>query len=275
MSKIKNKLWIMALLLTVSMTGCGSNHDSGGGTGGGGVGGLGVGPAPVNLGSTGGTANNFVILSETAVTDTGSHLSVVTGNIGLSPATAASIGVFCSEMTGIIYGVDATYVGSGTVTCFAGNPPLANKTLVDTAVADMGTAYTDAAGRTLPTATELGAGDITSMTIAPGLYKWGTGVLISAAGVTLSGGANDTWIFQMAGDLTVANGAIVTLAGGAEAKNIVWQVGGPTGATLGTTSNVKGTILSAKQIILQTGATLHGRALAQTQVTLDAATVAP
>lgn len=270
----KNKLWIMALLLTVSMTGCGSNHDSGGGMGGG-VGGLGVGPAPVNLGSAGGTANNFVILSETAITDTGSHLSVVTGNIGLSPATAASIGAYCLEITGTIYGVDAAYTGNGTTTCFAGNPPLANKTLVDTAVADMGTAYTDAAGRTLPTATELGAGDITSMTIAPGLYKWGTGVLISAAGVTLSGGANDTWIFQMAGDLTVANGAIVTLAGGAEAKNIVWQVGGPTGATLGTTSNVKGTILSAKQIILQTGATLHGRALAQTQVTLDAATVAP
>ncbi len=266
-----NKMWILVLFLAISITGCGRNHDDGVG---GGVGGSGAGPAPVNLGtigSIGGTANNFVILSKTAITDTGSHSSIVTGNIGLSPATAAGIGVLCSEMTGTIYGVDATYTG----TCFAGNPPLANKTLVDTAVADMATAFTDAAGRTLPTATELGAGNITSMTIAPGLYKWSTGVLISSAGVTLSGGANDTWIFQISGDLTVANGAIVTLAGGAQAKNIVWQVGGLTGATLGTTSNFKGTILSAKQIILQTGATLHGRALAQTQVTLDAATVAP
>lgn len=267
-------MWFMALLLVVAMTGCGSNHDNGGG-GGGGVGGMGSGPAPVSLGSVGETANNFVILAETAITDSGSNSSAITGNIGLSPAAASFIGVFCSEMTGTIYGVDATYVGSGTTTCFAGNPPLANKTLVDNAVADMGTAYTDAAGRTLPTATELGAGDITSMTIAPGLYKWGTGVLISAAGVTLSGGANDTWIFQIAGDLTVANGAIVTLSGGALSKNIVWQVGGLTGATLGTTSDFKGTILSAKQVILQTGATLHGRALAQSQVTLDASTVKP
>jgi len=260
-----NKMLFMSLLLVLSMNGCGGN---GGGS-------SGAGPSPVNLGSLGGTTNNFVVLAKTAITDTGSHTSVITGNIGLSPAAASGIGVFCSEITGTIYGVDATYTGSGATTCFAGNPPPANKTLVDTAVADMGTAYTDAAGRTLPTATELGAGDITSRTIAPGLYKWGTGVLISAAGVTLSGGAEDTWIFQISGDLTVANGAIVTLSGGAQARNIVWQVGGPTGATLGTTADFKGTILSAKQVILKTGAILHGRALAQSQVTLDAATVAP
>lgn len=262
---LNNGMWFLALLLVVSMTGCGGDDD-GGSPGP-------AGPAPVNLGSIGGTANNFVVLAATAITDTGSHTSVITGNIGLSPATAASIGVYCAEITGTIYGVDAAYVGSGDVTCFKGTA--SDKTLVDTAVADMGTAYTDAAGRTNPDATELGAGDITSMTIAPGLYKWSTGVLISAAGVTLSGGADDTWIFQIAGDLTVANGAIVTLSGGAQAKNIFWQVGGPTGATLGTTADFKGTILSAKQVVLQTGATLHGRALAQTQVTLDATTVAP
>ena len=259
-----NKMWFMALLLVVSMTGCGGGHDDGGGS---------RGPAPVNLGTVGGTANNFVILAETAITDTGSHSSVITGNIGLSPATAAQIGVFCSEITGIIYGVNAAYTGSGDVACYKGTEP--DKILVDNAVAYMVTAYNDAEGRTTPDATELGGGDITSMTIAPGLYKWGTGVLVSAAGVTLSGGANDTWIFQIAGDLTVENGAIVTLSGGAQAKNIFWQVAGPTGAILRTTSDFKGTILSAKQVILQTGATLHGRALAQTQVTLDAATVAP
>src|SRR4030067_3428517 len=122
----------------------------------------------------------------------------------------------------------------------------------------MVTAYNDAEGRTTPDATELGGGDITSMTIAPGLYKWGTGVLVSAAGVTLSGGANDTWIFQIAGDLTVENGAIVTLSGGAQAKNIFWQVAGQ--VVLGTTSDFKGIILCQTQIALQTGATLLGRA---------------
>jgi hypothetical protein len=234
-----------------------------------------AGPAAVDLSSAG----NFSILSKAGITDTGSHTSVITGNIGSSPITAAAMNnVFCSEMSGTIFGVDAAYVGSGNQTCFAGNSPSSNKTLVDNAVLDMGTAYTDAAGRTSPTAAELGAGNIGGMTLAPGLYKWGTDVLIPTD-VTLSGSANDVWIFQIAGNLNVASagsvssGVKVTLAGGAKASNIFWQVGGVSGATLGTYSTFSGNILSAKQIMLQTGAVLNGRALAQTQVTLDANTV--
>jgi hypothetical protein len=139
-----------------------------------------------------------------------------------------------------------------------------------TAINDMELAYTDAAGRTLPAATELGAGDISGMTLAPGLYKWSTGLSINT-NVTLSGGPNDVWIFEIAGNLTVGNGAHVNLSGGAQANNIFWQVAGQ--ATLGTTSVVNGNILCKTAIVLQTGATLNGRALAQTAVTLDAATV--
>lgn len=236
---------------------------------------LAAGPAPVNLLSAG----NFAILSKTGITDTGSHTSAITGNIGSSPITAAAMnGIFCSEITGTIYGVNAAYVGSGSQTCFKGNPPLADKTLVDNAVADMGTAYADAAGRTLPTATELGAGNIGGKTLAPGLYKWSTGVTIPT-NLTLSGGANDVWIFQIAGNLSIASGGSVpagvkvVLTGGAKASNVFWQVGGATGATLGTYSTFNGNILSAKQVIIQTGAVLNGRALARTQVTLDASTV--
>jgi Ice-binding-like/Bacterial Ig-like domain len=231
--------------------------------------------APVNLLSM--STNNFVILTKTGITNTGSHGSAITGNIGASPITASAMtNVFCAEITGTIYGVDAAYVGSGAVTCSAGNPPLANKTLVDNAVADMGTAYTEAAGRTsIDVVNELGAGLIGGMTLAPGLYKWSTDVLIST-NVTLSGGANDVWIFQVAGNLDIAAGGSVPagikviLAGGAKPSNIFWQVGGVTGATLGTFSTFNGTILSAKQVILRTGAVLNGRALAQTQVVLDA-----
>ncbi len=141
-----------------------------------------------------------------------------------------------------------------------------------TAVSDMQTAFTDAAGRTNPTATELGAGDISGMTLTPGLYKWGTGVLINA-GVTLNcqGNANAVFIFQIAQTLTVGNGAIVTLSGGCQASNIFWQVSGQT--TLGTTSIFKGIILDQTAIVLNTGASLTGRALAQTAVTLNANTV--
>jgi len=97
------------------------------------------------------------------------------------------------------------------------------------------------------------------------------GSLLTSAGVTLSGGANDVWIFQIAQDLTVDNSAMVALSGGAQAKNIFWQVSGQ--ATLGTTANFKGIILSQTLISLNTGAVMNGRALAQTAVTLDATTI--
>ena len=109
------------------------------------------------------------------------------------------------------------------------------------------------------------------MDLPPGLYKWGTGLAIDAAGVTLTGGPNDVWIFQIAQGLTVANGARVNLAGGALAKNIFWQAYGA--VALGTTSHMEGVILSKTEITLATGATVNGRLLSQTAVTLDASTV--
>jgi Ice-binding-like len=282
-SLFKPLMWFMALLLTAFVAGCGGGGDGGGfgsgsgsglglGAGGGGVGGLGRGPAPVDLLSV--STNNFVILTETGITNTGSHTSVITGNIGSSPITAAAMNnVFCSEITGTIFGVDAAYVGSGSQICFMGNPPPANKTLVDNAVADMVTAYNDAAGRTVPAPiTELGAGDISGKTLVPGLYKWSSGVVINTD-VTLSGGANDVWIFQIAQNLTVANGIKVILAGGAQAKNVFWQDGGSVGVAIGTTAHIEGTILAAKAITLATGSVVTGRLLAQSAVTLDATTV--
>ena len=227
---------------------------------------LAVGPAAVNLG----TAGNFVILTKTGITNV--PTSAITGNIGASPITAAAMdNVFCSDMAvGTIYGADAAYTGSGDITCFAGAAP--DNTFVANAVLDMGTAYTDAAGRTTPDFTELHAGDISGQTLVPGLYKWGTGVLISTD-VTLSGGPNDVWIFQIAGDITQADGSRIILAGGALPKNIFWQVGGGTGVAIGTTAHFEGVILAEKGISVNTGATVNGRLLSQTAVTLDQNTV--
>ena len=223
--------------------------------------------APVNLL----TAGNFVILTKTGITNV--HTSAITGNIGASPITAAAMdGVFCSEIAGTIFGVDAAYTGSGAVSCFAGNPPVANKTSVDNAVLDMGTAFNDAKGRTTPDFVDLGAGSIGGLTLAPGLYKWNTGVLISTD-VTISGGPNDVWIFQIAGDITQANGIKVILAGGALPKNIFWQVDGGTGVVIGTTAQMNGVILAVKAITLATGAVANSRLLAQTAVTLQQNTV--
>jgi len=228
-------------------------------------------PLSVNMLST----FNFSVLSKAGITNTGSHGSLITGNIGSSPITAAAMStVFCSEITGNIYGVDAAYVGSGDVTCFKGNPPSANKTLIDNAILDVGTIYNDLVGRTLPDGTELYAGSIGGQTFTPGLYKWSSDVSISSD-VVLSGGQNDIWIFQIAGDLNMASagslatGSKILLSGGAKASNVFWQVGGVTGATLGTYSTFNGNLLTAKAINIQTGSMFTGRAFAQTEVTLD------
>jgi hypothetical protein len=221
-----------------------------------------AGPTPVLLG----TAGNFVILAKTGISTTGT--TSVVGDLGVSPAAATFITGF-----GLIMDSSNTFSASSLVTgkVYAADYTPPTPTIMTTAISDMETAYTDAAGRTLPDFTELGAGNISGKILVPGLYKWGTGLLIDNTGVTLSGGANDVWIFQIAQTLTVSNGVHVNLSGGAQAKNIFWQVAGQT--TLGTTSIFNGNILCQTAIVLNTGATLNGRALAQTAVTLDASAV--
>ncbi len=140
--------------------------------------------------------------SKSGVTDV--FKTSIDGNVGTSPITGAAIGLTCGEVNGIIYTVDA----AGPLPCSVTDP-----TRLTAAVGDMEAAYNDAAGRTLPDALNLGAGEIGGLTLAPGPYKWGTGVSISND-VTLTGGPNDVWIFQIAGTLTEASAKNVTLAGG-------------------------------------------------------------
>jgi hypothetical protein len=214
------------------------------------------------------SSSNFSILAKSGVSATG--VTSITGDIGLSPAAATYVTGFGLIMDAAnTFSTSALVLAPGKIYASNYTPPTPSK--MTTAVSDMQTAYTDAAGRTSPNHTELGAGNITSMTLAPGLYKWGTGVLISSAGVTLSGSATDVWIFQISQNLTVANGAIVTLSGGALASNVFWQVAGQT--TIGTTVAMKGIILCKTAIAMNTGATLNGRAMAQTAVTLAGNTV--
>ena len=227
----------MALLLVV----CGSSSAQS----------TGIGPVPVQLGAAG----NFAILSKTGITDV--YASSVTGDVGTSPITGAALLLTCGEVSGKVYTVDA----AGPLPCAITDP-----THLTLAIGDMGFAYVDAAGRVLPDYIELGAGEIGGKTLAPGLYKWATGVSI-ASDVTLSGGPNAVWIFQIAGKLKQANATRVTLVGGALAKNIFWQVAGA--VTLGTTAHFEGVILAKTLIAVNTGATVHGRLLAQTAVTLQ------
>jgi hypothetical protein len=251
---------LMAILVASSLAACGgggdssilagasanqlnshSNRLSGGGKG----------PAAVNLRSAGA----FTILSKSGITDV--YQSAIVGNVGTSPITGAALLLTCAEVTGKIYVVDA----AGPLPCAVNDA-----TTLTAAVGDMQTAYLDAQGRKSPDFTELGAGEIGGRTLTPGLYKWGTGVFISTD-VTLSGGPNDVWIFQVAGTLKQVNATRVTLAGGALAKNIFWQVGDT--VTIGTTAHFEGVVLGKKLVAANTGASANARFFAQTAVTLQ------
>jgi len=217
-------------------------------------------PSAVNLGAAG----TYVILSKTGITNV--PTSAITGNLGVSPAAATYItgfsliadpsGVFSksSQVTGNVYAADY------------GAPTPSSLT---TAVSDMLSAFTDAAGRA-PGVTELGAGNIGGMTLSPGVYSWSSAVLIPST-LTLVGGATDVWIFQIAQSLTLANATNIILTGGAVPRNVFWQVSGL--VSLGTTAHGEGVILGETSIALQTGASINGRLLAQTAVTLASSRV--
>ncbi len=215
---------------------------------------------PVNLG----TAGSYAILAKSGISAV--PTSAITGNLGVSPAAATYV-------TGFSLSMDATNVFStspqitGKVYASDYAPPTPSN--LTTAISDMELAYTNAAGRA-PDVTELGAGNIGAMTLAPGVYKWGTGLLIPT-NVTLAGSAKAVWIFQIGQDLTVSSATSVFLTGGALAKNVFWQVAGS--VELGTTAHFEGVVLTQTSVALRTGASIKGRLLAQTAVSIDSSAV--
>jgi hypothetical protein len=214
---------------------------------------------PIGLGSAG----SFAILAKSGISTVPG--SQVTGDMGVSPIDSTAITGFS-----LILDSTTTFSTSAQVTgkIYASDYKAPTPSIMTTAISDMETAYTDAAGRTLPDYTELGAGNIGGLTLAPGLYKWGTAVLIDTD-VTLAGGPGDVWIFQITGNLTMASAQSVILSGGAQAGNIFWQVAGGVGVEIGTTAHIEGIILSQAAITMQTGASMNGRLLAQKAVTLE------
>lgn len=215
--------------------------------------------APVSLGTSG----NYVILAKTSIAN--SPTSAIVGDMGISPAAASFITGFgltaatgfatSPQISGRIYAADMVA------------PTSSNLTL---AVENMITAYNDAAGRSNPDFIELGTGNLGGKTLTPGLYKWSTTVTMPSD-VTISGGPDDVWIFQIAGNLTASANVKIKLAGGAQAKNIFWQVAGY--AIFETNAHFEGIVMSKTGITFNSGASFKGRALAQTAVILDSNTI--
>jgi hypothetical protein len=253
----------LALALAVLVAGCNSSSTApadqspttpgaGPGTGAAGA----HGPSPVSLG----TAGNYVILAKSAISNV--PTSAITGNLGLSPAAAS----FVTGLTLVLPAGGASATSAQvTGNIYASDYAVPTPSSLTTAIGDMQTAYTDAAGRPTPDHTELASGNLGGLTLPPGLYKWSNTVTIPT-NVTLNGGPNDVWIFQISGGVSQASAARVVLAGGAQAQHIFWQVFGV--EDIGTTAHMEGVILSQTSITLKTGASANGRLLAQTAVTL-------
>ncbi|KAJ7025671.1 antifreeze protein [Mycena alexandri] len=222
-----------------------------------------LGPAPVNLRTA--ACENYVILAKSGVSVV--PPCVITGPVGVSPIAATGL-------TGFSLTLDPSgqFSTSAQVTghIFAASYRAPIPAQLSLAVADMGTAFTDATGRANPDFTNLASGAICGLILAPGLYKWTTGVSIGCD-ITFSGSSTDTWILQVAGTLSIAAGEEMLLAGGALASNIFWVV---TGAVLvGAGAHTEGVILGKTSCTYLTGATAEGCLLCQTSVALQKATI--
>jgi len=198
-----------------------------------------TGPSPVALGTAGG----FAVLAGSTITNTGS--SVLSGELGLSPGTAVT-GFPPGTVSGGVYAADPTAAVGQT---------------------DLTTAYLDAAGRS--GAVAVAGGTLGSVTLTPGVYNSGSSLgLTGHLTLDAQGNANAVFIFQAGSALTTASGSTVSLAGGAQACNVFWQVG--SSATLGTGSTLAGTVLALTSITADSAATVNGRLLARNgAVTLD------
>jgi hypothetical protein len=208
-----------------------------------------AGPPPLDLGS----AARFTILAGAAITTTGG--GIINGDIGASPIAGAAIHLTQAQVNGTIFAVDSSGPAGSVV----------SPAMLLAAKGDLTTAYNDAAGRTpVPSGDHLnpGAGNIGGFNLIPGLYKFSGTASITGADLTLTGGPDDVWIFQIGADLQVGSGIKVILAGGARPENIFWQV--TTSVSIGTFAVFKGTILADQAIVMNTGSTMDGRALAFT-----------
>ena len=202
---------------------------------------------PVNLRS----AARFTILAGASITTTGG--GTINGDVGASPIAGSAIHLTQAQVNGAIYAVDASGPAGSRI----------NPSLLQTAKSDLTTAYNDAAGRTpIPSGPFLnpGAGNIGGLNLIPGLYKFTSTAMITGSDLTLTGGPDDVWIFQIASDLQVGSGIKLILAGGAQPRNIFWQVG--TSAVIETFAVFAGTIMADQSVVMKTSSAMQGRALA-------------
>lgn len=251
--------WLLVLAVAALATGCGSNNGGGSApaSGSGNPGPAGAAPnlgAAAAFGGFGGSAG---------VTSCGA--TKITGDIGTTAAATLVTGLTDLNGFGDAYS-PAGCPGIVTGTVITDVPPpgtVAKKVIADAAALAANAAYLDISPAARPGGFDPGAGELGGLTLAPGLYQSAGGSFaITLVDLTLDAGGNAdaVWIFQTASTLVVGTGRSVTLAGGAQAKNVFWRVG--SAATINGGARMVGTIIANSGITFPGGgATLDGRAL--------------
>ncbi len=212
-----------------------------------------------------GTADNFVILAKTGITTTG--VTAITGDLGISPAARATVTGFGETLS-----VDGTFATSALVLdggkIYASDFAIPTPEMLITAIADMETAYNNIIAMADPRPEAIVGG----VTLTPGLYKSTPAVSLST-NLTLDAedNADAVWVFQIAGALNVAAEVEIVLLNGAKPENIFWQVTGA--VSLLANSKMQGIVLGEGVIALTDSASITGKLLGQTNVTLIANTV--
>jgi hypothetical protein len=197
------------------------------------------------------TSGRFGILAGVGVSNDAGFSVINNLDVGISPGSRSSVTGFppATIVNGAIYAAD----DGGAVAA-----------MLTQAKQDLTDAYLFAEGASSPAPVTV-AGDQGGKTLAPGIYKSTSTLLIQNGDLTLDaqGDANAVWIFQVAAGFTTVGGAggNVILSGGAQAKNIYWQVG--SSATIGDNTSFKGNILALTTITMNSNATAVGRMLAR------------
>jgi hypothetical protein len=190
-------------------------------------------------------ALSYSVLGATTVTNTGS--TTTTGDVGVTPGTAIS-----GFPPGIAGGNNSVHLHSNDASAIAAQAD----NLTTFGALDQGCDHSYASGQ-----------DLTLLSpLVPGVYC-SAGSFLLSGNLTLSG--SGVWIFKTVSSLVISSGSSIS---GGDPCNVWWRIG--SSAALGTTTDFIGNILALTSITLNTGATLNGRALAQTgAVTLDANTI--
>ncbi|MFG1652971.1 ice-binding family protein [Micromonospora sp. NPDC049275] len=194
-----------------------------------------------------GTAENFAVLAGTTVTNTG--LSMITGDVGVSPGTAVT-GLPPGQVNGTIHSNDGPAVQ---------------------AKSDLAIAYNDAASRTT---TDVVSSELGGTTKTTGVYGSAGGTFTIGGDLTLDaeGDPNAVFIFKTVSTLITGASSTVNLTNGAQSCNVFWQVG--SSVTLGADSLFRGNLLTFTSITVGAALEVDGRAMAiNGAVTMDTDTI--